>query len=325
MSYLYYMNLGFINNIIKRDASHVEEEELGLGHAFDTATTRLITEDGHFNIERRGQSVKSMYLDLVNMTWPRFFLVITGAYLAINGVFALIFYWMGVEQITGIESVSPGVDFLNAFFFSIQTFTTVGYGHLSPSGLMTSFVASLDSFVGLLSFALATGLFFARFSKAEAHIEFSKHMLLSPYNGSRSLQFRLVHLKDTKVVGLEARVILSWLEVDDNGKVRRKFHRLKLELDSIFLFPLNWTIIHKITDTSPLYEMSEEDLKQKNIELLVLVKGYDESYGKEIHASASYDCRQLISGATFNPMYETTSEKTILYLDRINDIHVQDE
>jgi inward rectifier potassium channel len=319
------MNLGFINNIIKRDLPHDEDEELGFGSAFDAATTRLINEDGHFNIERRGQSVKSMYLDLVNMSWPKFFLVIIVAYLAINAVFAFIFFWMGVEQITGIESVSPGKDFLNAFFFSIQTFTTVGYGHLSPSGLMTSFVASLDSFVGLLSFALATGLFFARFSKAEAHIEFSKHMLLAPYKGARSLQFRLVHLKDTKVVGLEARVILSWLEYDAEGKVRRKFHRLQLELDSIFLFPLNWTIVHKITESSPLYEKDAEAIKQKNAEVLVLVKGYDESYGKEIHASASYDCSQLIADAIFIPMYETTTEKTILHLDRINDIRLNNE
>ena len=313
------MNLGFINNIIKRDQGSVEEE-LGFGDAFDVRTTRLINEDGHFNIERRGQSVKSVYLDLVGMSWPRFFLVIIAAYLVINALFALIFYWMGVEQITGIESVSPLKDFFNAFFFSIQTFTTVGYGHLSPSSLSASFIASLDSFVGLLSFALATGLFFSRFSRAEAHIEFSKHMLLAPYMGGKSLQLRLVHLKDTKVVGLEARVILSWLEMDKRGKLRRKFHRLPLEIDSIFLFPLNWTVVHMIDEASPLYEQDAQAIKDKNAEVLVVVKGYDESYGKEIHASASYDCGQLIDNAIFTPMYETTSEKTILHLDRINDI-----
>lgn len=315
------MNLGFINTIINREQPMLEaEEELGFGHAFDGSMSRLINEDGHYNIERRGQSVKSIYLDLVNMSWSKFFVVIIIAYLAINAIFGLVFYWMGVEQIKGIHSVSPVADFLNAFFFSIQTFTTVGYGHLSPSSLLTSFIASLDSFVGLLSFALATGLFFARFSKAQAHIEFSKHMVLSPYQGGRSLQLRMVHLKDTKIVGLEARVILSWLEQDEQGKMRRKFHRLPLELDSIFLFPLNWTIVHKITPTSPLYEKDAAAIKDNNAEIMVLVRGYDESYGKEIHASASYDCTQLVANAVFKPMYETTPDKTILHLDRINDI-----
>lgn len=296
-------------------------EELGFGSAFDGSTSRLINEDGHFNIERQGQSVRSIYLDLVNMSWPRFFGTLVLGYLAINAVFGLIFYWLGVELIAGIQPVSPIADFLNAFFFSIQTFTTVGYGHLSPSSLLISFIASLDSFVGLLSFALATGLFFARFSKAKAHIQFSKNILIAPYQEGRSLQLRMVHLKDSKIVGLEARVILSWLEVDNHGKMRRKFERLPLEIDSIFLFPLNWTIVHKITKDSPMHGKDASNLLENNAEILILVRGYDESYGNEIHASASYSCKNLIDGAIFMPMYETVADRTILHLDKLDDIY----
>lgn len=314
------MDLKFINQIINRQERGDLEDSLGFGHAFDEVRSRLINEDGTYNIQREGQSVKSMYLDLIAMSWPRFFGVLIAAYLAINALFGMVFYIIGVDKIDGIEHVNPLNDFFNAFFFSIQTFTTVGYGHLSPNSLSSSFVASLDSFTGLLAFALATGLFFARFSKAEGHIGFSEKMLISPYKDGTSLQIRLVHLRDTKIIGLDARVILTWLEKDDNNNLRRKFQRLELEIDSIFLFPLNWTIVHVIDENSPLFGCTKTKLQETKAEVLILVKGHDESYGKIVHANKSYDCTQLIENARFKPMYETVANKTILHMDRIDNI-----
>lgn len=316
------MNRKFINQIINRQDAEDEEPNLGFAEDFVGSESRLINEDGSFNIHREGQSVKSVYLDLVSMSWPKFFIVLIFGYLVINAIFGCAFYAIGVESIDGITSTSPSKDFLNAFFFSIQTFTTVGYGHLSPNSLACNFIAGLDSFIGLLAFALATGLFFARFSKAEGHIEFSNKMLIAPHNDIKSLQIRIVHQRDTKIIGLDARVILTWLEKDDVGNMRRKFKRLELELDSIFLFPLNWTIVHPIDKDSPLFNCTKQILEAKSAEVLILVKGHDETYGKTVHANKSYDCSQLLENARFKPMYETKSGITILHMDRIDNVEM---
>jgi len=275
---------------------------------------RLINPNGTFNIDRRGKSGANLYEIILAMSWPKIILSFLLTYFLFNCFFALIFMIIGPENIEGIEGDSWVEQYTQMIYFSIQTFTTVGYGHLSPHGHAASLMSALVAFIGLISFAILTGLSFSKFSKPKAHILFSDNMLIAPNvnNGDiKSLQFRIVNAASNQIIDLQARVTLAWLQ-ESGGHLRRKFKRLELEFDTIHLFPLNWTIVHNIDENSPLHGKSLQKLMDSQMEVLVLIKGFDDTYSQTIHSKRSYSCSDLIEGAKFKPMYKNTKSKTIL-------------
>ena len=298
----------------------VDEEKQVLTPQDDLAdiSNRLLNNDGSFNVVRKGHEAKSMYQSLMTTTWLRFFLMVFGFFMICNLFFAFIFTIIGVEQI-GISSKGYFDDFAESFYFSVQTFTTLGYGRLSPTGHMANLIAAVDAFTGMMTVALLTGLFFARFSKPKAYIAFSKNILIAPdREGNKSLQFRIVHKVKDKIIDLEARMTMTWLE-KDGDRVRRMFAKLPLQIERIFLFPLNWTLVHAIDENSPLYDLKYNDVLSKNVEILVVVKGYDETYSTIVHADRSYQCTDLVDGAQFKAMYQIRKDDTLLDLDKLDD------
>ncbi len=303
-------------------------------HDYDTANTdetvfdqvhqeynyRLLNPDGTFNIDRKGKSGANMYETILGMSWLKIILLFFVFYFLINSVFALLFMSVGVENIKGIHTGTWWENFLQMIYFSIHTFTTVGYGHLSPQGSSANMLAAFVAFIGLISFAILTGLSFAKFSKPKSHILFSEKMLLAPNpnKGDKpSLQFRIVSATKNQIIDLEARVTLAWIE-NIGGLKRRKFEKLDLELESIHLFPLNWTIVHMIDDTSPLKGLTQNVLRAKQMEILILIKGFDDTYSQIVHSKHSYSCDNLVENAQFTPMYENTNDKTILHLSKLD-------
>ncbi|HKK77680.1 MAG TPA: ion channel [Saprospiraceae bacterium] len=298
--------------------STVDNNDLGFGNKIRTG--RLINRDGSFNVERRGHLSWTPYQDLVDMSWPRF-LTLTGlAFVAVNAIFALLFLLVGENGFSGLQDRESFPLYWQLFFFSIQTFTTVGYGSMSPVGLTANIVAGLNAFVGLLGFALATGLLFARFAKPKAQVLFSKQAIIAPYRDGWSLQFRIVNLRSNNIINMEAKVNMSWLEPKADGSMARRFASLPLERSKVSLFPLNWTIVHPIDAQSPLYEKTAEDLYRMQVEILILISGYDDSFAQEIHDNGSYTAREMVWNACFEPMYFPEAGKTILELDKINAI-----
>lgn len=279
---------------------------------------RLLNNDGSFNIVRKGNEGKNMYQSLMTASWFKFFLMVFGFFMICNILFAIIYSIIGVEYI-GAQPLATFPDFMESFYFSVQTFTTLGYGRLSPTGHWANLVAAVDAFTGMMTVAILTGLFFARFSKPKAHIAFSNHILIAPdQKGNRSLQFRIVHKVKNKIIDLEARVTMTWLE-KDGKRVRRVFAKLPLQIERIFLFPLNWTLIHTIDENSPLYGLKYADILSKNAEILIVVKGYDETYSTIVHADRSYQSTDLVDGARFTGMYQIRKEDTLLDLDKLDD------
>lgn len=282
---------------------------------------RLINSDGTFNIKRIGSSGTNVYEKVLENSWTAIIAGFLFFYFAINSVFALIFICIGVENIRGATTGSFFDEFTQMIYFSFQTFTTVGYGYMSPSGQEANLFAAFVAFIGLISFAILTGLSFAKFSKPKAHIQFSDKMLIAPNpkrNNSPSLQFRIVNQTNNQIIDLEARVTLAWLENID-GIMRRRFERLDLEIELIHLFPLNWTIVHHINEDSPLFGKTLENFIQNKMEILVLIKGFDDTYSQMVHSKRSYSCCDLIEGAKFVTMYENTEDKTILRLSKLNE------
>lgn len=289
--------------------------------SFEDVGSRLLNPDGTFNIDRKGLSALNMYERILGFSWSNIFISSILVYFSINAFFAFIFLLIGPDCVNGVEVSTYWKNYTDMLFFSIQTFTTVGYGHMSPACSSANLVSSVVAFIGLVSFALLTGISLTKFSKPQTHILFSKLPLLAPNpfdNNKPSLQFRIVNTSRNQLIDLEARVTLTWQE-EINGKFKRRFEGLDLELESIHLFPINWTIIHRIDKNSPLFGLSKGDMELKNMEILILIKGFDDTYSQKIHSKRSYALSYLVEGAIFKSMYENTESQTVLDLSLIDE------
>ena len=191
---------------------------------------RIIGEDGQFNVRRRGTTWRDIhpYLHLVSMGWPRFMALLFLGYVVINTMFAGVYFALGPDQLAGADAPTEWGRFLNGFFFSSHTLSTVGYGNISPKGMAGNVVATFEALVGVLGFAVATGLLFGRVSRPSARIGFSENMLVSPYQDGTSLQFRMVNRRANSLMELEAKVMLMTVDSVD-GKLQRNYKLLRLE------------------------------------------------------------------------------------------------
>lgn len=309
-----------MNNI---NAKAKADKNTGFGTNASSYGGRFVNKDGKANVEKRGMHVLqriSWYHTMIDMPGWRFILVILTFYVAINFIFASIYYGIGIEHLNGISNTdSEWVKFGQAYFFSAQTFTTVGYGHISPSGFLTSALSAGEALIGLLSFAIATGLFFGRFSKPTAFLKFSHNAIIAPYAENTALMIRITPFKNTNFTDAEAKMTLG-MSIEENGKMTNKFYALELELDRINALTLSWTLVHPITEDSPLYKFTNTDFKNTNGEILVFIKTFDDMFSNTVAARTSYTFDEVVYGAKFEPMYtrSTDNSKTILNLDKLN-------
>ncbi|MBP1224672.1 ion channel [Flavobacterium sp. 1355] len=306
-----------LNNKAKTD------ENSGFGTNANSYGGRFVNKNGTANIEKRGMNLLqriSWYHTMIEMPNWKFMLILFSFYIIINFIFAIIYYAIGIEHLDGINaSGSFLTQFGQAYFFSAQTFTTVGYGHISPTGFLTSALSAAEALIGLLSFAIATGLFFGRFSKPTAFLKFSHNALISPYKGNKGLMIRLVPFKNTNFTDATAKITLG-MNVEEEGRQTIKFYNLELELSRINALTLSWTLVHPITENSPLYNFTEEDFKKIHGEILVFITTFDDMFSNTVVARTSYTFSEIIYGAKFRAMYNRSKDntKTILHLDKLN-------
>jgi inward rectifier potassium channel len=299
---------------------HIKKNNFDPGFGYRSTTFgRLLREDGSFNVERKGIRYFDAYMKLISMPWWQFFLFLFGGYIVINAIFGLLFVFAGIEQLSGLDSQGFFPDFIHAFYFSVQTFTTVGYGAVNPGIGNANLIATIDAFVGLMSFALATGLFFARFSRPGKSILFSDSSVIAPFQGKTAFMFRIANLHNDKILDLEANVLVSYIQKEGNQTMRR-YERLKLQINRIAMFPLSWTIVHPIEEDSFFYGKTESELIDMHMEVITMVKGYDETYAQFINASRSYTCRELKWGFRFDLMYQNEETGIVLKLDEISTV-----
>lgn len=276
---------------------------------------RMINKDGSFNVTKLGTkfSVRDLFQYFISLRWFEFNLIVIGFYLVINIIFAFT-YWILDCEIIGTDPKIP--DFLTAFFFSVQTFTTLGYGTLSPGDLTTNMIASFESFTGLLGFAMATGLLYGKFSKPRARIRFSQNALIRPFKDGKALMFRLANERNNVLTNMHARVIATFFNPETG---RRGFKELTLETNDILYFPLNWTIVHEIKDDSPFLGLSLEDIKADNFELLITIQGYDDMYSTDVRVQSSYTAEEFVEGNTFSSAFHYNKDgQIIMDIDKLD-------
>lgn len=305
-----------INSKAKSDAN------TGFGTNASSYGGRFVTKNGNANVKKSGIGFFegiSWYHTMVNIPRWKFFVIIIVFYFFVNFVFASIYYIIGVEHLNGVNAVKALDKFGQAFFFSVQTFTTVGYGHVSPTGFLTSLVAAVEALFGLLSFAIATGLFYGRFSMPKAHIKFSQNAVIAPYKDGTALMLRLAPFKNTNLTDAEARVTLG-MKLEEKGTLTNKFYNLDLELSKINSLNLSWTLVHPITENSPLYGMSQDDFQNSDGEILVLLKVFDDMFSTTVVRRSSYSFDEIVFGAKFVPMFSRSDSqnKTVLHIDKLN-------
>lgn len=298
------------------------ENNTGFGTNSQNYGGRFINKNGNANIQKVGIGFLegiSWYHTMLKIPRWKFFFIIILFYFIVNLFFASIYMLIGVENLKGVSSISSIDKFGEAFFFSIQTFTTVGYGHISPSGFLASFVAAVEALSGLLSFAIATGLFYGRFSKPNAFIKFSENALIAPYKEGTALMMRLAPHKNTNLTDTEAFVTVGIL-IDENGVISNKFYNLPLEMSKINSLTLSWTLVHPIDEESPLFNLNQSDYKNTIGEILVYIKTFDDMYSSTVAKRTSYTFNEVVYGAKFSPMYSKneSNTKTVLHLDNLN-------
>ncbi len=294
----------------------------GFTEKYGSGLSRIIKPSGEFNVRRRGTTWRDIhpYLFMINASWPVFSVLIFGGFAVANAVFALIYVKIGVEHLQGADTSTALSRFLSAFFFSAQTFTTVGYGRISPDGVLTSLVASIQALLGLMALAIGTGLVFGRFSRPAARLEFSQQMVVAPYQSGTSLQFRVANRRSNNLMEVEARVMISTVEPSDQGPTR-KYRYLPLERRVIQFLPLSWTIVHPIDQESPLWGKKPEDLAQRQAEFLITIKAFDDTFFQTVHVRHSYRFEEVVWGARFAPAFEPDAQgEMVLDLRRLSEI-----
>jgi inward rectifier potassium channel len=297
-----------------------ESFDPGLTTKFTGELRRVINPDGTFNVHRKGTRLRdtNLYLKMIDTTWPWFFLVVMIVFLAVNVVFAWLYLAIGIGQLQGTESEMSA--FVNAFFFSVHTLTTVGYGNVFPRGTWANAVAALEAASGLMVFAVMTGLLYGRFSRPSARILFSNNALVAPYQDGTSLQFRVTNARSNTLMNLEARVLLMTV-VPDDGQLKRNFVDLELERRKVYFLPLTWTIVHPIDTTSPLYGKTADDLANMAAEILILIQAFDDSFSQVVHSIYSYRHSEFLWGAKFAPAFNVDPKgDLVLDLDRVNEL-----
>lgn len=310
-----------MNTYKKNKIQGKEVTDLGLGNNILDDNQRVINRDGSFNIKRKGIPFResfSIYQWLISMSWLKFCCLILITYLVVNIFFATLYYIGGDANFEGIETNSNFDRFLNEFFFSTQTFTTVGYGRINPVGVYSNIISSIESLTGLLSLALATGLLYGRFVRPVAKIIYSDKAVIAPYKDISGLQFRIANKRrDHQMVDVEVDVLLSKIE-NDNAR----FYNLKLEYRKVSFFTTAWTVNHPIDEDSPLSGMSEQDLKEIDAEFFILLKGFDDTFAQVVHSRSSYKYNEIVWGAKFVSLYGKDSDgKTIIELDKISEYY----
>ncbi len=295
-----------------------EERDLGFGSIVSgQSRQRLLNSDGSFNVRRSGLpflSSLNLFHFFLEMKWRTFLSLLLAIYFVSNVVFGLAYAAFGETALVDTSADPTQSLFVRGFFFSVQTFATIGYGTIHPVGIVPNLLVTVESYYSLLVNALITGLVFARFARPTARLIYSDVAVVAPYRDITGLMFRLVNGRHNQLIEVTAQVMFSRLVVE-NGRPVRRFDLLELERRKVSFFPLAWTVVHPITPDSPLAGLTHEDLVQADAEILILMSAIDETFAQVVHTRTSYKPNQIRFGHKFASIYREVPEGEPISID----------
>ena len=312
---------------VPRSSEREEFKDLGFGtEVARGARRRLLNRDGTFNVVREGLnplSALSLYHWLLIISWSKLLGFITASYVAVNALFAAAFLLCGPDALQSASGSFAGHPFYRAFFFSVDTFATIGYGNIIPVGVAANTLVTIEALINILGIALATGVIFSRFSRPSARIVYSRNAIVAPYREKTALEFRIANGRTSQLIEVQIQVILTKLE-QVNGISVRKFYDLDLERHHVVFFTLSWTVVHPIEPSSPVWGLTKKDLVDADAEVLILLTGTDETLSQTVHSRSSYKADEIVWGAKFANMFMRTEAAGIvgMNLNRIHDIEI---
>ena len=295
-----------------------EERDLGFGAVVATQSAqRMLNADGSFNVQRSGLSLitsLNLYHTLLTMSWTTFLSLVLLLYFLSNVVFALLYSTLGPAALVDTSGDPTTSIFIRGFFFSVQTFATIGYGTIHPSGIIPNLLVTVESYYSLIANALITGIVFARFARPTAKVIFSTKAVVAPYRGITGLMFRLVNGRSNQLIEMSAKVLVARF-VNEGGKPVRRFAELDLERRGVVFLPLAWTIVHPIDEKSPLYGLTDQDLRESDTEILILLTATDETFATVVHTRTSYKHDEIKFGHKFVSIYNKTEPGEPISID----------
>ncbi|HXH70320.1 MAG TPA: ion channel [Pyrinomonadaceae bacterium] len=307
-------------NTIEAATPQMAEDDRDLGFGAKVATEsrlRFLNRDGTFNVRRTGLSQispRNLYHFLLTMSWSVFLGLVLLLYFLSNIVFGLIYSSLGAESLVDTSNEPTVNMFLRGFFFSVQTFATIGYGTIHPVGIIPNLLVTIESYYSLLANALITGLVFARFSRPTAKIIFSRTAIIAPYHNINGFMFRLVNSRNNQLIELKAQVLFTRF-VEKDGAVIRSFDLLKLERERVSFLPLAWTLVHPIDESSPMFGLTEEDFEKSDVEILVLLSATDETFSQMVHTRTSYKLKEIKFDYKFSNLYNELKDDEPISID----------
>lgn len=294
------------------------ERDLGFGSVVSgQSRERLLNPDGSFNVRRTGLSRLSslnLFHTLLTMSWRRFLLLVLLLYFLSNIFFGALYSIFGSAALVDTSAEPMANMFVRGFFFSVQTFATIGYGTIHPVGVIPNLLVTIESYYSLIANALITGVVFARFARPTAKIIFSDVAVIAPYRGIEGLMFRMVNGRSSQLIEVNIKVLFARF-VNENGRSVRRFDFLDLERKNVTFLPLHLTVVHPVTDDSPLKGLTQEDLIATDAELLILITATDETFAQAVHTRSSYKPTEIRCGHKFVDIYNEVEEGEPISID----------
>lgn len=290
-------------------------QDLGIGDVLsEQKRLRLLNRNGTFNVlsNRKSYRDEFSYATFLTMSWPHFLLSVVVSFFLVNLIFATGYVLCGLDALQ-LNGPDPQVGhFWRAYFFSVHTFATIGYGNIVPVGLKANLVVTVESFFGLFGYSLVTGLLFARFAKPIARIRFSRKAVVRT-NEQPALLIRLTNVSRSELIHLEATMVAAFF--DTEHETIRRYFTLTLERSSVSFLPLAWTLVHFITEGSPFHNLSEAQFRELSGEVIVQVSGTDQASSQVVYSRISYTSEDIQWNAKYTDMYRHDKGTGLLGID----------
>ena len=284
-------------------------------------TTRTLTGGGVASRPTLRNVRKSLWNDtyhyLVSAHWPLILLAIATVFCATNVLFAL-----GYMEIGGVANAHPG-SFRDAFFFSVQTLATIGYGTMTPRSDMANVLVTLEAMTGGIGLALTTGLVFAKFSRPTSRVRFSKLAAIGDLQGRRCLMFRMANERDERIIQPQLYAVLLLSEHEDTGGYFLRVHDVELTRDRHAFLSLSWLVIHPIDERSPLAGAGPDTLSERRAELVISLTGIDEGLSQTVHANHTYRAEDIRWNARFLDILRPHEDDWMVDYSRFDDLEQQ--